>query len=75
MHIKAIKIIMKKFQRQLLNFRNDSVSHCFRHSSLTIVWNNLSLSDHKRMKGNPEFRKINTCYNSKRNYLVPYSKE
>ena len=27
------------------------------------------------MKKNLEFRKKNTCYNSKKNYLVPYSKE
>ena len=26
---------------RLLNFRNASVSHCFRNSSLTIIWNNL----------------------------------
>ena len=27
------------------------------------------------MKSNLEFGKENICYNSKRNYLVPYSKE
>ena len=35
-------------EEQLLNFRN---------SSLTIIWNNLGLSCHKRMKRNLEFRK------------------
>ena len=45
-------------ERQLLNFRNASVvSHCFRNSSLTIIWNNLGLIDYKRMKRNLEFRK------------------
>ena len=62
-------------EKQLLNLRNASVSHGFRNSSLTIIWNNLGLSNYKRMKRNLEFRKKNTCYNSKRNYLVPYSKE
>ena len=61
-------------EKQLLNFRNASVSHCFRNSSLTIIWDNLGLSDYKRMKGNLELKK-NTCCNSKRNYLVPYSKK
>ena len=44
---------------------NASVSHCFRNSSLTIIWNNLGLSNYKRMKRNLEFRKKDTCYNSK----------
>ena len=44
-------------QKQLLNFRNASVSHCFRNSSLTIIWNNLGLSNYKRMTRNLEFRK------------------
>ena len=43
-------------EKQLLNFRNASVSHCFRNSSLTIIWNNLGLSNYKRMKRNLEFR-------------------
>ena len=60
--------------KQLKSFRNASVSHCFRNSSLTIIWNDFGLSDYKRMKRNLQFRK-NTCYNSKRNYLVPCSKE
>ena len=42
--------------KQLLNFRNASVSHCFGNSSLTIVWNNLGLSNYKRMERNLEFR-------------------
>ena len=37
-------------EQQLLNFRNVSVSHCFRNSSLTIIWNNMGLSNYKRMK-------------------------
>ena len=44
-------------EKQLLNFRNASVSHCLRNSSLTIIWNNLGLSNFKRMKRNLEFRK------------------
>ena len=35
-------------EKQLLNFRNASVSHCFRNSSLTITWNNLGLSGNRR---------------------------
>ena len=35
----------------------------------------LGLSNYKRMKRNLEFRKKNTCYNSKTNYSVSYSKE
>ena len=31
-----------------LNFKNASVSHCFRNSSLTIIWNNLDLSNYNR---------------------------
>ena len=42
-------------EKRLLNFRNASVSHCFRNSSLTIIWNNLGLSNYKRMKRNLEF--------------------
>ena len=41
-------------EKQLLNFRHASVSHCFRNLSLTIIWNNLGLSDYKRMKRNLE---------------------
>ena len=51
---------------------------CFsitQNSSLTIIWDNLGLSNYKRMKRNIEFREKNTCYDSKRNYSVPYSKE
>ena len=39
-------------EKQLLNFRNASVSHCFRNLSLTIIWNHLGPSDYKRMKRN-----------------------
>ena len=45
-------------EKQLLSFRNASVSHCFRNSSLTIIWNNLGLSNYKRM--NLEFREKET---------------
>ena len=31
-------------EKQLSNFRNVSVSHCFKNSSMTIIWNNLGLS-------------------------------
>ena len=39
-------------EKQLLNFRNASVSHCFTNSSLTIIWNNLGLPNYKRAKRN-----------------------
>ena len=52
-------------EKLLLNFRNAFVSHCFRNSSLTIIWNNFGRSNYKCMKRN----------NSKRNYSVPYAKE
>ena len=32
------------------SFKNASVSHCFRNSSLTIIWDNLGLSNYSRMK-------------------------
>ena len=44
-------------EKRLLNFRNASVSHCFKNSSLTIIWNNLGPSNFKRMKRNLEFTK------------------
>ena len=47
-------------EKQLLSFRNASVSHCFRNSSLTITWNNSGLSNYKRMERNLEFRKRKT---------------
>ena len=63
-------------EKQLLNSRNTSVSHCVRNSSLTIIWNNLGLSNDKHMKRKLGLKKNkNTCYNFKRNYVVPYSKE
>ena len=57
-------------EKQLVNLTNDSVSHCFRNSSLIIIWNNLGLSNYKRVKGNLEVRK-KTRYNLKMNYSVP----
>ena len=53
----------KFVEKQLLNFRNASVSHCFRNSSLTIIWNDLGLSNYKRMKRNLEFGKKNILRN------------
>ena len=44
-------------EKQLLNFSNAFVSHCFRNSSLTIIWDNLGLYNFKCMKRNLEFRK------------------
>ena len=44
-------------EKQLLNFRNASASHCFRNSAQTIIWNNLGLSNYKRIKRNLKFRK------------------
>ena len=38
---------MEKQLLNLLNFRNAPVSHCFRNSSLTIICNNLGLSNEK----------------------------
>ena len=49
-------------EKQLLNFRNSSVSHCFGNSSLTITWNNLGLSNYKRVKRNLEFGKKPTYF-------------
>ena len=49
--------LVNSAEKQPLNFRNASVSHCFGNSSLTIIWNNLGLSYHKRMKRDLEFRK------------------
>ena len=56
----AMYLVLKSanpVENQILNFRNAFVSHCFRNSSLTIIWNNLSLSNYKRMKMNLELRK------------------
>ena len=44
-------------EKQLLNFRNVPLSHCFRNLSLTILWNNSGLSYYKSMRKNLEFRK------------------
>ena len=46
-------------EKQLLNFRNASVSHCFRNSSLTVIRSNLGLSNYKckNKEINLEFRK------------------
>ena len=66
-------------EKQLLNFRNASVSHCVINSSLTIIRNNLGLSNYKHMKRKLGLRKKNKQKTpviiSERNYLVPYSKE
>ena len=43
-------------EKQLLNFKNASVLHCFINSLLTTIWNNLGLSTYKCMKRNLEFR-------------------
>ena len=43
-------------------FFNASVPHCFRNSSLTIIWDNLGLSNYKRMKKDLEFREKETCF-------------
>ena len=44
-------------EKQLLSFRNASVSRCFGNSSLTIIWNNLGLPSYKHMKRDLEFKK------------------
>ena len=68
-------------EKQLFNCKNASVSHCFRNSSLTIIWNNLGLFNYNRMKRKLGLKKNNNKKKktpviiSKRNYLVPYSKE
>ena len=56
-------------EKQLLNFKNASVSHCFRNSSLTIIWDNLGLSNYNRMKrklGSKKQQQKHTCYNLKK---------
>ena len=52
------------------------MSHCVRNSSLTIIWNNLDLSNYKNMERKPGLKKANknTCYNFKRNHVALYSK-
>ena len=52
-------------EKQPLNFRNASVSYCFINSSLTIIWNNLGLSNYKRMK-----RKLGLKKTSKNKHLL-----
>ena len=64
-------------EKQLINFRNVSVSHCFRNSSLTIIWNNLGLSNYKRMKRKLGLKKKqtkNTCYNFEKELFSPLFK-
>ena len=52
-------------EKQLLNFRNAPVAHNFRSSSLTIIWNNLGLSNYKRMKRNlARFRQFLTRFST-----------
>ena len=53
-------LVCKFSRKDLLNFRNASVSHCFRNSSLAIIWNNLGLSYYKRIKRNLEDEKSNS---------------
>ena len=57
-------------EKQLLNFRNASVSHCFRNSSLIIIWNNLGLPNYKRIK-KAWIKKTteNTCCNFKKEFI------
>ena len=38
------------------------MSHCFRNSSLTTIWNDLGLPNYNRMDRNLEFRKKNVFY-------------
>ena len=66
-------------EKQLLNFKNASVSNSFRNSSLTIIWNNLGLSKIQSYEKEARIKKKQQQKTpviiSKRNYLVPYSKE
>ena len=64
--IKFQKCFCQKAQSKWLNFRNASVSHCFRKSLLTIIWNNLGLSDYKHMK---------KILNLEKNHLLQFKKE
>ena len=52
--------------KQVLNFKNASVSHCFRNSSLTVIWNNLGLSNYNRMKRKLGLKKDNVEYFAER---------
>ena len=59
-------------EKQQLNFKNASVSHCFRNSSSTIIWNNLRLSNYNHMKRKLGLKNIttkNTCYNFKKGII------
>ena len=47
-------------EKQLSKFRNASVLHCFRNSSLRIIWNNVGMSNYKRMKSDLEFTEKKT---------------
>ena len=49
----------KSVEKQLLNFKNASGSHCFRNSSLTIILDNLDLSNYNRMKWTLGLKKNN----------------
>ena len=65
-----------KFSRKTA-IKNASVSQCFRNSSLTIIWNNLGLSNYNRIKRKLGFKKIttrNTCYNFKKELFSPLLK-
>ena len=53
------------------------MSDCFRNSSLTIIWNNLGLSNYNRMKKKLGLKKTttkNTCYNFKKELFSPLFK-
>ena len=54
-HLKFVR--PSKFISIQFPLHHGSASHCFRNSSLTIIWNNLGLSNYKLMKRNPGFRK------------------
>ena len=66
----CVVLAFKCNRKTLLNFKNASVSHCFRNSSLTIIWNNLGLSNYNRMKRKLGLKKKKTtkttCYNFKK---------
>ena len=70
-------LAFKFCRKQLLNFKNVSVSHCFRNSSLTIIWSNLSLSNYNRMKrklGLKKQQQEHTCFNFRKELFSPLFK-
>ena len=53
------------------------MSHCVRNSSLTIIWNNLGLSNYKHLKnklGLKTNKQKHTCYNFKKELFSPLFK-